>query len=157
MPIAWFLPNRLQTWSSPSSKSAPVSPGEKSLRIESLLIPYRKDTPAYLIIAAGLSAWAASYREKSLVHGKDLISQKNSDAVDDGVHVCILAEPLAELSGILHDGRDCGRSAFDLLEGLVSRTLFALQAAGAILVASLREHDVTMAGQGDGNLLANQC
>ncbi|KAF2994740.1 hypothetical protein E8E14_002404 [Neopestalotiopsis sp. 37M] len=62
-----------------------------SQSVTNVVQSFQKDTPAYLIIAAGLSAWAASYREKSLVHGKDSISQQNSDAVDDGVYNSIAA------------------------------------------------------------------
>lgn len=56
-----------------------------------MLIPYRTDTPAYLIIAAGLAAWAASYLDKTSVRGKDSIFLKNTDAVDDGVYNSLAA------------------------------------------------------------------
>lgn len=50
-----------------------------------LLISNSTDAPAYLIIAAGLSAWAASCLDKSSGTGKGSIFPKSSDTVEEGV------------------------------------------------------------------------
>lgn len=50
-----------------------------------LLISHSTDAPAYLIIAGGLSAWAASGLGKVSVAEQDFIFPKSSDTVEDGV------------------------------------------------------------------------
>ncbi|KAH6658759.1 citrate synthase [Truncatella angustata] len=57
----------------------------------SVVQSFNPDTPAYLVIAAGLSAWVASHPNTIPVYRGDSIYQKDANAVNDGVGRAIAA------------------------------------------------------------------